>query len=173
GLGDAEIRGEPVHQEHHDEEVEGIEGPAQKAGHQGVAVRPQRRFTAGGGSRNANFAHDVSAAPSVVDRRRISQAKFVVVCSTAVTMISYPRVASFRSASSLARHLAGLGWTLPFDDQVLTAPASPLAEAMEIPWHAGAKRIGNRFAVQPMEGWDGEPDGRPSELTFRRWQRFG
>jgi len=82
-------------------------------------------------------------------------------------------VASFRGASSLAQHLAGLGWTLPFDDQILAASASPLAEAMEIPWHAGAKRIGNRFAVQPMEGWDGEPDGRPSELTLRRWQRFG
>ena len=90
-----------------------------------------------------------------------------------MTRISYPRVASFRSVSSLAQHLAGLGWVLPFDDRILTAPASPLAEAMEIPWHAGTKRIGNRFAVQPMEGWDGEPDGRPSELTIRRWQRFG
>jgi 2,4-dienoyl-CoA reductase-like NADH-dependent reductase (Old Yellow Enzyme family) len=24
-----------------------------------------------------------------------------------------------------------------------------------------------------MEGWDGTPDGHPSELTVRRWQRFG
>ena len=24
-----------------------------------------------------------------------------------------------------------------------------------------------------MEGWDGTPDGRPTELTRRRWQRFG
>src|SRR4051812_16261953 len=24
-----------------------------------------------------------------------------------------------------------------------------------------------------MEGWDGTPDGRPSDLTQRRWQRFG
>jgi 2,4-dienoyl-CoA reductase-like NADH-dependent reductase (Old Yellow Enzyme family) len=24
-----------------------------------------------------------------------------------------------------------------------------------------------------MEGWDGTSDGRPSELTFRRWRRFG
>jgi len=24
-----------------------------------------------------------------------------------------------------------------------------------------------------MEGWDGTPDGRPTELTFRRWERFG
>jgi NADPH2 dehydrogenase len=29
-----------------------------------------------------------------------------------------------------------------------------------------------RFAAQPMEGWDAEPDGRPSELTRRRWLRM-
>ncbi len=34
-------------------------------------------------------------------------------------------------------------------------------------------RIGNRLAVNPMEGWDGELDGRPSENTVRRWRRFG
>ena len=32
--------------------------------------------------------------------------------------------------------------------------------------------IGNRFAIQPMEGWDGYADGRP-ENTFRRWRHFG
>ena len=33
--------------------------------------------------------------------------------------------------------------------------------------------LGNRFAIHPMEGWDGTTDGRPTELTFRRWRRFG
>ena len=32
---------------------------------------------------------------------------------------------------------------------------------------------GNRFSILPMEGWDGTPDGRPTELTLRRWRRFG
>ena len=90
-----------------------------------------------------------------------------------MTAKTYPRVASFRSASSLHQHIASLGWSFPFDHEILTAPASPLARLLEIPWHSGTKRIGNRFAVQPMEGWDGEPDGRPSELTTRRWVRFG
>jgi 2,4-dienoyl-CoA reductase-like NADH-dependent reductase (Old Yellow Enzyme family) len=36
-----------------------------------------------------------------------------------------------------------------------------------------AFKIGNRIAVQPMEGWDATPEGAPSENTFRRWQRFG
>lgn len=34
-------------------------------------------------------------------------------------------------------------------------------------------KIGNRFAVHPMEGCDGTLDGKPDELTFRRWERFG
>jgi 2,4-dienoyl-CoA reductase-like NADH-dependent reductase (Old Yellow Enzyme family) len=34
-------------------------------------------------------------------------------------------------------------------------------------------RAGNRFCVLPMEGWDGTPEGEPSELTRRRWRNFG
>ena len=37
----------------------------------------------------------------------------------------------------------------------------------------GDQTVGNRFAVLPMEGWDGEPDGSPSDLVRRRWRRFG
>ncbi len=33
--------------------------------------------------------------------------------------------------------------------------------------------IGNRFCTLPLEGADAEPGGGPSELTIRRWQRFG
>src|SRR5262249_16271671 len=33
--------------------------------------------------------------------------------------------------------------------------------------------IGNRFCILPMEGWDGTTDGRPSDLTRRRWRNFG
>src|SRR5579875_3384399 len=73
---------------------------------------------------------------------------------------SYPRVASFHSARAMTEHLNSLGWS------------SPLAQPVEIPWQGGSRRIGNRFAVQPMEGWDGEADGRPSALTRRRWLRF-
>ncbi|MGH9397667.1 MAG: NADH:flavin oxidoreductase [Terriglobia bacterium] len=86
---------------------------------------------------------------------------------------SFQRVAGFKTASALAQHIAGLGWPLPFDGEILTAPASPLARSLEIPWLGEHRKIGNRFAVQPMEGWDGEADGRPSELTRRRWLRFG
>jgi len=35
------------------------------------------------------------------------------------------------------------------------------------------KKVSNRWCVHPMEGWDGEPDGRPSPHTLRRWRHFG
>ena len=81
----------------------------------------------------------------------------------------YPRVASFKTAAALRDHCGGLGIDLPGDDAILAAPASPLAQ----PLAAGEARLANRFAIQPMEGWDGTADGRPSPLTERRWGRFG
>ncbi|HTV54399.1 MAG TPA: NADH:flavin oxidoreductase [Terriglobia bacterium] len=85
---------------------------------------------------------------------------------------SFPRVASFRTARSVGEYLAGLGYHLPCDEDIQKAPSSPLAQPLEIPWRTGHFTIGNRFAVQPMEGWDGEVDGHPSDLTRRRWLRF-
>jgi NADPH2 dehydrogenase len=41
------------------------------------------------------------------------------------------------------------------------------------PLERGGYKFSNRIAVQPMEGWDGLPDGNPSEYTLRRWRRFG
>jgi NADPH2 dehydrogenase len=52
---------------------------------------------------------------------------------------------------------------------LLDADYSPLLSPVEI----HGKRVGNRLAIQPMEGCDGEPDGSPGELTFRRYRRFG
>ena len=41
------------------------------------------------------------------------------------------------------------------------------------PLEIGGRKVGNRFAIHPMEGCDGELDGKPGELTIRRWERFG
>jgi 2,4-dienoyl-CoA reductase-like NADH-dependent reductase (Old Yellow Enzyme family) len=83
--------------------------------------------------------------------------------------MKFPRMASFRSAGELRRHAASLGYELPCDEAVRAAPDGPLAQTFA--WRGGT--VGNRFAVLPMEGWDGTADGKPSELTRRRWQRFG
>src|SRR5512135_1046687 len=82
----------------------------------------------------------------------------------------YPRIASFKTLAAFRHHLAQIGVDLPCDDHVESGPASPLAQATRLPDGFVA---GNRFCVLPMEGWDGTADGHPSELTIRRWQRFG
>jgi len=77
--------------------------------------------------------------------------------------LTYPRVATFRTSRQLAEHLKRLGWDLPVDDALLSAPDSPLAAPLVMPWLKGERRIGNRFAVQPMEGCDAQSDGAPSD----------
>ena len=74
-----------------------------------------------------------------------------------------------RSAPDFRAALLRLGVSLPCDDEVSAGGDSPLAR----PLRAGELLIGNRFAVHPMEGWDGTADGRPTELTRRRWRNFG
>lgn len=41
------------------------------------------------------------------------------------------------------------------------------------PVRFGPFTAGNALCVQPMEGCDGTLDGRPDELTYRRYERFG
>lgn len=83
--------------------------------------------------------------------------------------VSYPRVAALKTAPQFLARLAELGVTLPFDDTLDTGPSAPLAQ----PARAGGLTLRNRFSILPMEGWDGTPDGRPSDLTRRRWGSFG
>ena len=79
------------------------------------------------------------------------------------------RVATLRTVADLRDHCAALGIELPVDEVVESGSRAPLAQ----PLVDGARTIGNRFTVLPMEGWDGEPDGRPSDLVRRRWENFG
>jgi len=86
-----------------------------------------------------------------------------------VSETRYPRVAALKTADAFAAHLAGEGITLPFDRELDAAGRSPLAQPFEV----DGVRVGNRFCVLPMEGWDGTREGEPSELTIRRWENFG
>jgi len=81
----------------------------------------------------------------------------------------YRRVAQLKTAEDFRAHLASLGITIPFDEELCCGPDAQLAQ----PYEVDGVRIGNRFAILPMEGWDGTRDGRPSELTRRRWRHFG
>ena len=81
----------------------------------------------------------------------------------------YRRVSSLGTAEKFREHLESLGVSLECDDEILTAPDSPLAQPAAI----GERVAGNRFAIQPMEGWDGTEEGDLTDLVRRRWANFG
>jgi 2,4-dienoyl-CoA reductase-like NADH-dependent reductase (Old Yellow Enzyme family) len=82
---------------------------------------------------------------------------------------SFNHLGGLRDVKSFRAYVAANQIDLPCDDTLLHGPESPLGQAL----HRDHVHLGNRFAIQPMEGWDGATDGRPTELTFRRWRRFG
>jgi NADPH2 dehydrogenase len=83
--------------------------------------------------------------------------------------LTYPRIASLKAASAFRAHLERSSIPLAFDDAIESGKDSPLAQSITV----GNTRIGNRFSILPMEGWDGTPDGEPTDLTRRRWRHFG
>src|SRR5437764_7886553 len=82
----------------------------------------------------------------------------------------YPKIAQLKSVAALKARLQELQLELPVDDRILTAAeGSPMA----VPVVIGGFTVGNRWCIHPMEGWDANRDGSPSELTLRRWRHFG
>src|SRR5690348_8239948 len=79
------------------------------------------------------------------------------------------RLGSVKDVKHFAEHVHSLGLTIPCDTEIVEGAEPPLLW----PLARGGIRIGNRIAVHPMEGWDGTADGKPTELTIRRWRRFG
>ena len=81
----------------------------------------------------------------------------------------YKRVAALRNGPAFTAYIKEHQIDLPFDEVMKFGAESPFAQKLQVDDFT----IGNRFTVLPMEGWDGTLDGRPSDLTRRRWQRFG
>jgi len=79
------------------------------------------------------------------------------------------RLGALKHAAAFREHLDSLGIEIPCDPEILYGADSPLLSPMK----CGAAHITNRIAINPMEGWDGTLDGRPTEYTMRRWRRFG
>ena len=74
------------------------------------------------------------------------------------------RFFKYKSVAEIAAENARLGIDLRFSDDF-----TPLFQPISI----SCRSVGNRWCIHPMEGCDGELDGRPGELTFRRYRRFG
>lgn len=70
----------------------------------------------------------------------------------------------YKSSQSLLDDARRLGLEFELDDDL-----SPLRTPLQV----SDRRVGNRLAIQPMEGCDGHLDGTPGELTLRRYRRFG
>jgi NADPH2 dehydrogenase len=83
--------------------------------------------------------------------------------------MTFPRVSTLKTAADFRARLDALGLALAFDETLEAGPDAAPARPLVRP--SGA--IGNRFCILPMEGWDGTPDGRPTDLTRRRWRHFG
>jgi len=82
------------------------------------------------------------------------------------------RIPTLKTVAEFRRHVTQLGIDLPCDDSIITGAGSPLAQPIGRALING-KRIGNRYAVQPMEGWDGTAGGGITDDVIRRWRRFG
>ena len=81
----------------------------------------------------------------------------------------YVKVKSLQTPAGFRENVQRLGLNIPCDDVLESGAGAPLAAPLAI----DGLTIGNRFAIHPMEGWDALEDGRPSDNTRRRWQRFG
>jgi 2,4-dienoyl-CoA reductase-like NADH-dependent reductase (Old Yellow Enzyme family) len=69
----------------------------------------------------------------------------------------------YRTLDDLRADVSARGLNFEVDDDI-----GVLAEGVR----AGGRQLASRLVVQPMEGCDGNLDGTPGELTFRRWRRF-
>lgn len=74
------------------------------------------------------------------------------------------RFFKYKAVADLVAENARLGLDLRFSDDY---------SVLDQPVRVGNRTVGNRWCIQPMEGCDGDPDGRPGPLTFRRYVRFG
>ncbi|MBM3190490.1 MAG: NADH:flavin oxidoreductase, partial [Chloroflexi bacterium] len=69
----------------------------------------------------------------------------------------------YKSLEELLAAASALGLKLPAAEDL-----APLARRVRI----GSRWTPNALTIHPMEGCDGAADGRPDELTFRRYVRF-
>ncbi len=81
-------------------------------------------------------------------------------------MTRLTQVKGLSTADAFLAHAESVGASLPFD---ATPDLAVLGSSITV----AGRTCPNRFAVLPMEGWDGTDDGRPTDLVRRRWSRFG
>jgi NADPH2 dehydrogenase len=81
----------------------------------------------------------------------------------------YKRIAQLKTVTDFQEYLKSINVDLPFDETLLPSQESPYKNSFTL---KSGREIGNRFCILPMEGWDGTPEGDPSDYTKRRWKNF-
>lgn len=74
------------------------------------------------------------------------------------------RFFAYKTLGDIRKEVALLGLDVSFEEK----PQAVFQKVM-----IGNRVLGNSLGIHPMEGCDGTLDGKPGELTFRRWERFG
>lgn len=74
------------------------------------------------------------------------------------------RYFNYKNIKELEDEIGQLGLSIRLEEEI---------KALKCPVKIGDKIAGNSLGIHPMEGCDGTLDGKPSELTYRRWIRFG
>lgn len=74
------------------------------------------------------------------------------------------RFFTYRSLEEIKADVQRLGLDISFETDIEFVGRSV---------RIGRLTAGNSLGIHPMEGCDGTLDGKPGELTFRRWERFG
>lgn len=79
------------------------------------------------------------------------------------------RIATLKSSGKFLDELRNSSIPIPCDPELQPPSDSPFVQPIDI----FGKKLLNRFAIQPMEGWDADVFGKPTEYTHRRWRNFG
>jgi len=83
---------------------------------------------------------------------------------------TYRQVGTLNEPDDFSDYMQQINVNILFDRDLRHGKNSPLGQPYRLDQDT---EIGNRFCVLPLEGSDGTADGRPTEVTFRRWERFG
>jgi NADPH2 dehydrogenase len=81
----------------------------------------------------------------------------------------YSRMAQLKTTEDFINYSKIENVNLPFTPRLETGYSDVFKKKIEL---KSGRIIGNRFCILPMEGWDGTTDGKPTEFTKKRWEKF-
>lgn len=82
--------------------------------------------------------------------------------------MNFQKIAGIKDANQFTAYLKENNIEMPFDTEMEHGYNPILGNPIDYE----GKKIGNRFCILAMEGWDC-PGGHPSEMTRFRWRKFG